>query len=85
MGVVHPSERSAASGVTNIVRSIGASVGPYFAGLLYETPATRDFPFFIAGGLKILYDLVLLAAFAAVKPSEELEETMPLRGVTIKI
>jgi MFS family permease len=71
MAVVDPDERSAAGGVTNIVRSIGASTAPYLAGLLYERPALRNVPFFIAGGLKIAYDLTLLASFASVKTPEE--------------
>ncbi len=59
-GVVDADERSAANGVTNVVRSIGASTGPYLAGFLYANEATRDYPFYIAGGIKIVYDLLLL-------------------------
>jgi MFS family permease len=59
-GVVAADERSAANGVTNVVRSVGASTGPYLAGLLYASPSTRSYPYFIAGGIKIAYDVLLL-------------------------
>jgi len=71
MAVVSPDERSAASGVTTIARSIGASVSPALAGLLLASPAMLSYPFFIAGGLKITYDLMLFAAFRRLKPAEE--------------
>lgn len=41
LAVVHEDERSAAGGVTNIVRSLGAGLAPSIAGVLYEDPATR--------------------------------------------
>jgi hypothetical protein len=34
-------------------------------------PALASFPFFLAGGLKILYDLLLWRDFRRVKPPEE--------------
>lgn len=82
-GVVDDDERSAANGVTNIVRSIGASVGPLIAGLLYIQPAYRNYPFYVAGGLKIVYDLLLLASFQSVKPKSERTVELPstLRGL----
>ena len=61
--VVEPDERSAAGGVTNIFRSCGTMFAPLLAGLLLASPATLSVPFFIAGGLKIVYDLTLLAMF----------------------
>ncbi|KAJ1402936.1 hypothetical protein B484DRAFT_457652, partial [Ochromonadaceae sp. CCMP2298] len=45
-GVVEPDERSAANGVTNVVRSLGASTGPYLAGLLFQR-GLNSWPFFI--------------------------------------
>ncbi len=71
MAVVSPDERSAASGVTTIARSIGASVSPALAGVLLASPAFLNYPFFIAGGVKIAYDLMLYAAFRMHKPVEE--------------
>jgi MFS family permease len=61
--VVAPDERSAAAGVTNIFRSCGAMLAPTLAGILMGSPQTLSVPFYIAGGLKIVYDLTLLAMF----------------------
>jgi MFS family permease len=71
MAVVAPDERSAASGVTAIARSVGASVSPALTGLLFSIPIFFNVPFFLAGGLKIIYDLLLFREFRAVKPPEE--------------
>ena len=71
MAVVDPGERSAAAGVTGIARTVGSSISPLVAGPLYAVPALASVPFFIAGGLKILYDLALLVAFGRVAPPEE--------------
>lgn len=71
MAVVAPDERSAASGVTAIARSVGASVSPALTGLLFSIPIFFNAPFFLAGGLKIIYDLLLYREFRAVKPPEE--------------
>ncbi len=71
-GVVDADERSAASAVTNVVRSVGASTGPYLAGLLYANPELRSYPFFIAGGVKIVYDLLLLWSMSGTPTKDEL-------------
>ncbi len=71
MAVVAPDERSAASGVTAIARSVGASVSPALTGLLFSIPVLFSAPFFLSGGLKIIYDLLLYREFRAVKPPEE--------------
>ncbi|HEX6034292.1 MAG TPA: MFS transporter [Anaerolineales bacterium] len=71
MAVVAPDERSAASGVTAIARSVGASVSPALTGLLFSIPLLFNAPFFLSGGLKIIYDLLLYREFRAVKPPEE--------------
>jgi len=75
MAVVRPEERSAAAGVTGVARTIGAAIAPIFAGLLFARPALISVPFFIAGTLKIVYDLLLYRGFVTVRPPEE---TMPL-------
>ena len=77
MAVVRPEERSAAGGVTAVARTIGAALAPVFAGFLFARPALINLPFFIAGTMKILYDLVLYKAFKAVRPPEEAERTAP--------
>ena len=70
MAVVDPDERSAAAGVTGIARSIGAALGSALAGPLVAVPALAAIPFFIGGGLKIVYDLALWRAFRA-RPAPE--------------
>jgi predicted MFS family arabinose efflux permease len=72
MAVVGPDERSAAAGVTGVARTTGAAIAPYFAGLLFAHPALRDVPFFVAGALKIAYDLLLCRAFVGLRPPEEI-------------
>ena len=42
-----------------------------FAGLLFAHPSLIDVPFYVAGALKIAYDLLLFRAFRSVKPPEE--------------
>jgi MFS family permease len=71
MAVVAPDERSAASGVTAIARSVGAALSPSLTGILFSIPALFNAPLFLAGGLKIIYDLLLFREFRAVKPPEE--------------
>ena len=71
MAVVAPDERSAASGVTAIARSLGASISPALTGWLIGIPVLFSAPFFLSGGLKIIYDLLLYREFRAVKPPEE--------------
>ena len=71
MAVVAPDERSAAAGVTGITRTIGASLSPALAGSLISNPALVGTPFFVAGGLKVIYDLLLYRSFRAVKAPEE--------------
>jgi len=71
MAVVGPEERSAAGGITGVARTAGAAISPIFAGFLFSRPALINVPFFIAGTLKIVYDLVLYRQFAAVRPPDE--------------
>src|SRR5476649_2351428 len=74
MAVVSPAERSAAAGITGVARTTGAALAPVLAGLLFARPALINLPFFIAGTLKIVYDLLIFRAFSAVKPPEEVKE-----------
>jgi MFS family permease len=71
MAVVHPEERSAAAGITGVARTIGASIPPMFVGLMFAKPRLINVPFFIAGALKIAYDLLLYRQFVAIQPPEE--------------
>jgi MFS family permease len=71
MAVVAPDERSAASGITGIARTIGAALSPIFTGLFLANTALLGLPFVLAGSLKIIYDLILYRSFRAVRPPEE--------------
>jgi MFS family permease len=63
MAVVAPDERAAASGVTTIARSVGAAASPALSGFFLAYPALLAAPFLVAGGLKIVYDLLLYGSF----------------------
>jgi MFS family permease len=71
LAVVEPNERSAAAGVTGIARSLGAAVSPSLATPLLQSVPLAGLPFIIGGTLKIVYDLLVLRAFSAVRPPEE--------------
>ena len=71
MAVVTPAERAAAAGITNVPRSLAAALSPALAGALF-TVAVFPWPLLIGGGLKVVYDLLLLNQFRHVKPPEEL-------------
>jgi predicted MFS family arabinose efflux permease len=68
MAVVAPDERSAAAGITGIARTTGASLSPVFTGPLIANAALMNIPFFLSGGLKIIYDLLLYRSFKAINP-----------------
>ena len=78
MAVVRPEERSAAAGITAVARTIGAAIAPFFAGLMFGRPSLINLPFFMAGTLKIIYDLLLYKEFVAVQPPEESSEEKDL-------
>jgi len=67
MALVPAGERSAAAGVTGIARTVGASLSPMIAGPLYASAALASLPFLLAGGLKIVYDLLVWRTFRKVK------------------
>lgn len=71
MAVVDPDERSAASGVTSIARSVGAAISPSLTGIFLASAGLLSVPFILSGGLKIVYDLLLYREFRAHKPPEE--------------
>lgn len=72
MAVVSPEERSAAAGVTGVARTTGAAISPLFVGFFFARPSLINLPFFVAGTLKIAYDLLLYRGFVAVQPPEEM-------------
>ncbi len=71
MAVVRPEERSAAAGITGVARTIGASIAPWFVGMMFARPSLVNLPFFLAGTLKIVYDVLLYRAFVSISPPEE--------------
>jgi MFS family permease len=71
MAVVDPDERSAAAGVTGVARTTGAAISPSFSSVLMASVGYAALPFYLAGGFKILYDLLIYREFRAVKPPEE--------------
>lgn len=71
MAVVPPEERSAAGGFTGVARTTGAAVSPLLAGFLFARPTLMNVPFFLAGGLKVVYDLLLYFSFRRLRPPEE--------------
>jgi MFS family permease len=71
MAVVEPDERAAAAGVTAIARSVGAAISPSLTGLLLSVPALISAPFFLCGGLKLIYDVLVYRSFRRIKPPEE--------------
>lgn len=70
MAVVDPDERSAAAGVTNIIRTAASAFSPLLTGVLLGA-SLLSVPFFLAGSLKIAYDLSLYRSFRTLKPPEE--------------
>jgi MFS family permease len=75
MAVVSPEERSAAGGITGVARTAGAAISPLFAGFLFSRPLLINLPFFIAGTLKIAYDLILYRQFVAIRLPEEADSS----------
>lgn len=70
MAVVTPAERPAAASFTTVPRSLAAALAPAASGWMIGASAF-GWPLVLAGGLKIIYDLLLLRAFARVRPPEE--------------
>jgi predicted MFS family arabinose efflux permease len=70
VAIVEPDERSAAAGITTIARSTGAALAPALTGLLLTWSLSA--PFIAAGGLKILYDVLLFRGFRAMRTPEEI-------------
>ena len=70
MAVVTPSERAAAASITSVPRSLASAMSPLIAGYLLGL-SVFGWPLIVAGGVKIAYDLALLATFRSVRPPEE--------------
>ena len=70
MAVVQAHERTAAAGVTALVRMAGWSAGAFLAAPLMAGAAVTA-PLVAGAGLKIVYDLALWSACRHAKPPEE--------------
>lgn len=70
VAIVDPEERTAATGVTTLVRTIFQAMGPVLAGLALQM-ASLGAPFLLGGGLKIVYDLALYWNFRSIRAPEE--------------
>lgn len=70
VAVVEPAERTAAAAYTTTVKAAAQAVGPAIGGSIVPAAAS-GLPFFVGGGLKALYDLLLWVSFRHVKPPEE--------------
>jgi Na+/melibiose symporter-like transporter len=65
VALVDPGERTAAASYTNTARYVVRPAGPALGGVLMQNVGLGA-PFVAAGGLKIVYDLTLLATFRRV-------------------
>ena len=70
MAVVSPPERAAAASITSVPRSLAQSISPLLAGYLLQL-SPFGWPLVLGGALKVVYDLLLLSMFRAVRPPEE--------------
>ena len=70
MAIVTPEERPAAASITAVPRSLASAASPFLAGYLLSL-STFGWPLVAAGGLKIAYDLMLLARVRRVRAPED--------------
>ncbi|MCJ1478388.1 hypothetical protein MMC13_007068 [Lambiella insularis] len=76
--VVLPTERTMTMGIVNVVKTTSQSLGPVITGALAEADLFW-IAFVVAGCLKVLYDLGILATFVNHKTREE--EAEPVEDV----
>ena len=70
VSIVPPAERAGAVAVTGAVRGVAQGLGAPLAGVAIGA-AALGLPFYAGGGLKIVYDLALFAAFRGRRASHE--------------
>jgi len=73
--LVDPAERTAAAGYTNAARHLVRPAGPALASASMAMAA--GLPFFVAGGLKIVYDVALYFTFRRVRLADDPPPTPP--------
>lgn len=69
-GVISDHERTAAAGSVNLARNASWVVGPTLSG--WAMTLALSAPLYIAGMLKIIYDISLWYAFRHIRPPEEI-------------
>ena len=79
VSIVPPAERAGAVALTGLVRGLGQSAGPLFSGAAIQG-ALLGLPFFVAGGLKLVYDLSLYVAFRSRPAQHEINNPSPSGG-----
>ena len=62
VSIVPPSERAGAVAFTGLVRGLGQAAGPLISGAAIQS-AALGLPFYLAGGLKLVYDGTLFLTF----------------------
>jgi MFS family permease len=70
MAIVSPGERAAAASITSVPRSLASAISPLVAGYLLGV-SSFGWSLVVAGGVKIVYDMLLLVMFRTVRPPEE--------------
>jgi hypothetical protein len=79
MALVDPAERTPAAAVTNTARYVARPIGPALAGA--SQSIAFGLPFFLAAGIKSVYDLVLWRWFRNVPIPRETQDAMVERVV----
>jgi hypothetical protein len=67
LSLVPAHDQARAAGLTAAARPAAASIAPFLTGIAFQF-AALGLPFVLAGGIKIAYDLALLAAFRKAAP-----------------
>jgi MFS family permease len=70
VSIVPPAERAGAVAFTGLVRGLGQAAGPIVSGAAIQS-AALGLPFFLAGALKLVYDVSLYAAFRSRRADHE--------------
>jgi MFS family permease len=68
--IVKPTERTFASGITNLARNVFWAIGSGVAGVTMQA-LSFSAPLLVGGGAKVIYDLLLYRSFRKLKPPEE--------------
>ena len=71
VSIVPPAERAGAVAATGALRGVAQAFGPVLSGFAIQS-AAFGIPFFLGGGLKILYDLALYAGFRSRRGEHEI-------------